>query len=183
MTGHQESLKSVSAQNVNQHGGIKRKCKNGGCTREIYRGIFCFRCWAGVKWTSIKQRVENKNGNNPSYENMPIGFTKKELIEWVLKNPPPKELITPSIDRIESKLGYIKENIQWLERNKNSAGHRKNVPDGFRICPICNKKLKAHPNYFGVNNGKKYGAKLQTYCKKCKKEYDRKWRLLKNGYK
>jgi hypothetical protein len=47
---------------------VHASCKNGGCQRPIYRGRVCFRCWAGIKWTSVMQRVANKNGNNNSYE-------------------------------------------------------------------------------------------------------------------
>ena len=80
------------------------RCRNGGCTRKIYRGKYCFRCWAGVKWTSIIQRVENKNGNNPSYVGIPIKFTRESLIKWVYDNPPPIYMDIPSIDRIVPKL-------------------------------------------------------------------------------
>lgn len=178
MNGYQEKQKYESALNVNPLIGIDLKslhCQNGGCIRPKYRGRVCFRCWAGIKWTSVKQRVENKNGNNPSYQGIPLGFTKETLISWVLNNPPLLCLTEPSIDRIVPALGYVFGNIRWIEKRKNSAGSQRDVEDGFRICAKCKRKLPLTSAFFGINRGKKWGAKLQTYCSECGKVAQREW--------
>lgn len=144
-------------------------CKNGNCTKLIYRGRVCYRCWAGIKWTSINQRVANKNGNNPSYEGVPIKFTRLAFIQWVLDNPPPRSMATPSIDRIEPELGYAPGNIRWLDRRRNSAGNNRDVPDGQRWCNHCARVLPI--SAFGVNNGRKWGPKVQVYCRSCRESY------------
>lgn len=151
-------------------------CNNGGCTKPIYRGKYCFRCWAGVKWTSIVQRLENKMGNCNSYVGVPLGFTKETLIKWVMDNPPPATMFKPSIDRIDPVKGYVPGNIRWLEFRKNCMGCQRDVKDGFKICPICKRILELNKVNFGTNYGKKYGEQFQTYCRVCKHEYDRKWR-------
>lgn len=155
-------------------------CTNGGCTRSRYRITkYCFRCWAGVKWTSIKQRIENKMGNCNSYVGIPIEFNRDELIHWVLQNPPPPDMIRPSIDRIIPSKGYTLTNIRWLELSKNCSGNQRDVDDGFRICPICKVRRELNLYNFGVNNGRKWGSKFQSYCRTCKNKYDTQWRYKK----
>ena len=148
-------------------------CNNGRCTRPIYRGKYCFRCWAGVKWTSIMQRVQNKNGNNLYYENMPVTFTRKELIEWVLNNPPPEHLTIPSIDRVNNDEGYSLDNIRWLERNINSSTTQRDIPLSHKHCPSCDNTYPLSEFY---TNNHHCGRKRQSYCRRCKSEYDKKWR-------
>jgi hypothetical protein len=150
-------------------------CRNGGCTKPTYRGRVCFRCWAGIKWTSIRQRVENKNGNNRSYEGVPLGFTREQLIQWVMDNPPPAEMDVPSIDRIRPELGYVPGNIRWLERNKNSAGHRADVPDGLRVCSRCNKTMPLNEQHFGRTT-KRWSGGFAHYCRECNRAYKKAWR-------
>lgn len=153
---------------------IRSHCGNGGCKRPIYRGRVCFRCWAGIKWTSIIQRVNNVSGHCPTYVGIPVGFTKEELIQWVLDNPPPKSMETPSIDRIIPKKGYVPGNIRWLEKRKNATGMQRDLPEGKRGCPKCEKVFPDTLKYFGVNNH--HVKKKQTYCRSCKLKYDRAWR-------
>lgn len=142
-------------------------CNNGNCTRPIYRGKYCFRCWAGVKWTSIVQRVENRNGNTPSYVGVPITFSREELIEWVMTNPPPKEMKVPSIDRIVPSDGYALNNIRWLERDVNSMNTQRDIPLTHKLCPMCNEILPI--DLFGRNLSKPYGRQRQSYCKPCRR--------------
>lgn len=146
-------------------------CHNGGCTRKIYRGKYCLRCWAGVKWTSIMQRVQNRNGNNPSYEKVPLVITREEIIDWVLTNPPPPEMREPSIDRIIPEIGYAPGNIRWLEKRINSSSQR-DIPLDKKRCPSCGRVLLL--DCFGVHN-RTYGRKRQSYCKECRNAYNREW--------
>ena len=156
MNGTQERLRLEFVPSVTVPTLTGTKCHNGGCTREIYRGKYCFRCWAGVKWTSIVQRVENKNGNNPSYMKVPILCTKEEMIRWVFDNPPPEQLKIPSLDRIDSKSGYSLENIRWIEKDVNSAGNQ------F----VKSKCLNCDGNRNTTN----------LYCKNCTEDYRIKWK-------
>ena len=149
---------------------MDQKCNNGGCSRPAYRGKYCFRCWAGVKWTSLSQRVRR----DPSYAGVPILFTRAELIEWVLKNPPPAGMEKPSIDRIEPKLGYRFENIRWLEFSKNSSKSNRDVEDGFRRCPRCGKIKPLNNENFTKNAPIKGG--FNHYCKPCNRKYQNDWR-------
>lgn len=102
------------------------QCMNGGCTRiGRYRDTTdCFRCWAGVKWTSVVARIQNKNGRCQSYVGTPLGFTREEFVAWVMLNPPPETMARPSIDRITPSQGYVPGNIRWLEQRINARGSR-----------------------------------------------------------
>lgn len=147
-------------------------CRNGGCTKPIYRGRVCFRCWAGIKWTSIRQRIENKNGNNPSYEGIPLGFTREELILWVMGNPPPETLEVPSIDRIIPELGYVPGNIRWIEKDLNSCGPQRDLMlNGKRMCAKCKQVFPASNSIFVKQSKNKHG--LGIYCKPCWRGYTR----------
>lgn len=146
-------------------------CRNGRCTRPIYRGRVCFRCWAGVKWTSVNQRIANKNGNNPSYRNLPIGFDRKSFVQWVLDNPPSSGMHIPSIDRIRPEAGYTPGNIQWIERNKNSAGVNRDLPDGSHRCSRCKAVMSASVANFVIDKRRQHG--LGCYCRNCNRA---KWR-------
>jgi len=96
-------------------------CSNGGCTRPIYRGKRCYRCWVGDKWTSMWQRVNNSNKNCPSYVGIPFKITRSEFVRWAIENPPPINMDWPSVDRIISAEGYSLSNIRWLEFRRNCA--------------------------------------------------------------
>jgi hypothetical protein len=161
-----------------QEGG---KCNNGGCTRPVYRGRECFRCWAGTKWTSICQRIENKNGNNNAYAGIPVGFTKDGLIQWIMDNPPPSELTKPSIDRIENSLGYSPGNIQWLEFSRNCSRRNKDTPDGFRSCSKCLQLLHLSVDNFPHNGSK--NPPFGHYCKPCNRTYQKEWANGNNSKK
>lgn len=100
---------------------LRGQCVNGGCTRSprFRDTLHCFRCWAGIKWTSILQRVANVNGRCASYVGIPLGYTRSEFVAWVIANPPPEWMARPSIDRIVTPLGYVPGNIRWLEFREN----------------------------------------------------------------
>lgn len=151
---------------------MSEHCNNGGCTRPTYRGKECFRCWAGTKWTSIRQRVENKNGNNPSYEKVPLVVTKEELIQWVLTNPPPPEMDEPSIDRIIPTIGYALGNIRWLEKRINSRHCQRDIPLGFKCCIGCGEIKPLELPHWGRSGSSKW----QGRCNPCRRQYDRTWR-------
>lgn len=131
------------------------------------------RCWAGMKWTSIRQRVENKNGNNPSYEGRPLLFTKESLIAWIMSNPPPADMQEPSVDKIVDELGYAPGNIRWLEKRANSRLHHKDVPLDMQVCPICKVTKPRTIEYFSQNKGKASG--VHNYCRPCDRQYKRDW--------
>jgi hypothetical protein len=141
--------------------------------RPIYRGRVCFRCWAGIKWTSIWQRVQNKNGNNPSYAGVPINFTKEGLIQWVMDNPPPKHLEEPSIDRIVDSLGYSPGNLQWLEKRQNSRAHLKYLPPDVQYCAKCKEAKPATTEFFNKSSGRSRG--ISSYCRPCNNAYKMAW--------
>lgn len=156
-------------------------CRNGGCRRPLYRTQFCFRCWAGTKWVSIWQRIQNKNGNTPSYVGVTLGFMKADFIQWVLDNPPPEHLDEPSIDRIINELGYAPGNIRWIERRYNSAGTNKDLaPQGLRKCSKCSAILPANNEHFPrtVKHGRRT---LSTMCKPCNRVYQYAWAKAKEA--
>jgi hypothetical protein len=146
-------------------------CNNGGCTRQIYRGRKCFRCWAGIKWTSIWQRIQNKNGHNPHYAKVSLDVGKVELINWILENPPPLGMDRPSIDRIDNSKGYSLDNIRWLEHRINSKWIQRDTPEGFKKCVGCGETKPLTTLYWSPN-----GNKWQGRCRLCKLTYDRAWR-------
>lgn len=153
-------------------------CNNGGCTRPIYRGKECFRCWAGTKWTSIWQRIQNKNGHNPSYESVLLEVGRSELINWILENPPPKGMERPSIDRIDNNKGYSLSNIRWLEHRINSRHCQRDAPKGLKICSGCG--LTKPLSHFNKNRSRPDG--VQSRCQPCSRNYERQWRLSRKSH-
>lgn len=149
---------------------MNQKCNNGGCSRAAYRGKYCFRCWAGVKWTSLNQRV----CKDPSYAGVQVLFSRKEFIDWILQNPPPPDMEKPSIDRIDPKLGYRFGNIRWLEFSRNCAGANRDVQDGFRKCSKCGEIKELNNENFTKNGPCKAG--FNHYCKPCNRKYQQEWR-------
>jgi hypothetical protein len=156
------------------------QCSNGGCTRPTYRGKYCFRCWAGVKWTSIVQRIENKTGHCRAYEGLPLGFTRETLIQWVLDNPPPEDMQWPSIDRIKPELGYAPGNIRWIERNKNVKGPNRDLPYGLRGCSRC-KLVKPEDNVNFPRTVKRGRKTYSSMCLECNRVYQSNWRETRRG--
>lgn len=148
-------------------------CRNGDCKRPATHGRhrWCLRCWAGMKWTSINQRVRNKNGNNPSYQGVPVGFTRPEFIAWVMGNPPPAGLREPSIDRIVPERGYAPGNLRWLEKRQNSRHKLADLPLTHQHCAMCKQILPATDEHFSPA-----GRKLSAYCRPCKRKYQAVWR-------
>jgi hypothetical protein len=124
----------------------------------------------------MKQRIENANGHCASYVGIPLGFTREELIAWVLQNPPPADMKWPSIDRIEPAKGYVPGNIRWLEFRRNCAGANRDLPDGMRRCAICGEVKPAANEYFPRNK-----TKLSAYCHPCNRAYQREWKERKNA--
>ncbi len=151
-------------------------CNNGGCTRPIYRGKECFRCWAGTKWTSVWQRIQNKNGHNPYYEKIPLNVSQVELINWIIQNPPPLDMERPSIDRIDNSKGYELNNIRWLEHRINSRGLQRDIPEGFKKCSRCGE-IKPRTYLYWSPSGDYWQGK----CRLCKLNYDREWRAQRAG--
>lgn len=148
-------------------------CTNGGCTKPIYRGSECYRCWLGTKWDSMKQRVEDRSGRYKWHRGLPLGFTRTEFIKWGMENKPPKGMEKPSVDRVNNKDGYIFGNIRWLSFRKNSSGVNRDLPSNRRRCPICKtvKMLSARnfrPHKSGVTTH-------SYYCIPCEREYKREW--------
>lgn len=146
-------------------------CRNGGCCRvPRYRGtLHCYSCWVWVKWNSIQQRVRNRNGNYPTYQNMEVGFTRDEFVEWALVHRPPETMQQPSLDRIDNERGYVKGNIQWMEMRANARGPRKNVPLHLRVCPRCRRMLPLTTEHFHKRRAP-YTMGFQSYCRKCRSE-------------
>lgn len=141
-------------------------CNNGGCTRPVFRGKECLRCWLGTKWDSMKQRCDHKNDHNRTYNGIELHITRQQFLEWAKVNPPPLTMKCPSIDRIETRGHYTLDNIRWLEFRINSRRNQRDTPDGFCRCPRCGKILPLTPDYF--RRCRKDAAGFQTTCKICK---------------
>ena len=140
-------------------------CNNGGCTSPVFRGKECIYCWAGTKFDSMKSRIANRNGKTKSYVGIPLEFTRRELISWVLSFPPPDTIKNPSIDRIDPKKGYVPGNIRWLEFRVNCKGPQRDIPEGLKRCPKCFQILPLNTTHFHADNSRKG---FQSQCKKCR---------------
>ena len=161
------SLRHHTTAGVRPLGVVMNHCNNGGCTKPVYRGKECLRCWLGTKWDSMQQRIRNRMGNCNSYVGIPLAFGRRDFIAWATDNPPPVEMKSPSIDRINPKLGYVFGNIRWLEFSRNSSGKQRDIPEGFYLCCPCKRVLPL--SAFGVNNSKRWGKKIQSHCRECRK--------------
>lgn len=146
-------------------------CKNGGCTNVKYRGRLCLNCWARKRFSSIVERITDKNGKHPTYKGLPLGFTLKSMVDWIFLNPEHMEMDKPSIDRIVPELGYVPGNIRWLEMNKNCPGMQRDLADGMRGCPGCKKIFPETTQYFWRNRRQANG--LAVYCKTCQSAKNR----------
>lgn len=148
-------------------------CSNGGCTRPTYRGKYCYRCWVGVKWWSITQRIRNLNGKCASYVGVPLEMTREEFIAWATDNPPPDDMKWPSLDRIVDGRGYRLDNIQWLEQRANSRTTQKWLPMTHRRCPRCETTYRlSHANF---NRSKSNPFGFQMYCRECQKAVNKEY--------
>jgi len=120
------------------------------------------------------QRVANVNGKCRTYVGVPLGFTKEQLIQWVMDNPPPLEMKKPSIDRIENALGYVPGNIRWLEQSQNSRQRNKDLPIDVRACSRCHVVKPITDEHFPRNTNRYMGHGY--YCHDCNRVYQRSWR-------
>lgn len=59
--------------------------------------------------------------------------------EWALGGY--KRSLCPSVDRINGKQGYTKDNIQWLTVSKNSSKRKYDIQDFREIIEVYKKKL------------------------------------------
>lgn len=86
-----------------------------------------------LTWTylNMRQRVEGRNAKSHAYENMSI-LPRDEFIAWSLTDSAYNGLydvwvasnydkrVTPSIDRIDSTVGYVPGNLRWITLSANS---------------------------------------------------------------
>lgn len=144
------------------------RCKNGGCTKAYYRAGMCYRCWSGVKWDSMRARVENRHGRKDYalWTGLPLKFTRREFIAWAASNRPSPDLAMPSIDRIDSALGYVPGNIRWLEMRQNSLNRQHDIPLSHRRCPLCHAVLPLTAENFHRNKSDQLG--FNSYCRRCR---------------
>lgn len=98
------------------------------CTRPLFRVRRCLRCWAGMIYGGIRDRVTGKHPyKGRKYIGLPLEFTRPEFVRWVTNNPPPLNMEQPSVDRIEESLGYTLTNIQWMPTRQNARKHFKHL--------------------------------------------------------
>lgn len=128
----------------------------------------------GKLWTTLLQRIGNKNGKNPSYASVQLQMTKNEFLTWgvpkfaqfIKENPDAK----PSIDRKNSDLHYSIDNLQilaWGENSKKRKNNKNlNAPDGHAWCSVC-CQYKPLSRFFR-NKAQAYGR--DSYCKDCHSE-------------
>jgi len=128
------------------------------CTKPRYRNRRCFTCWAGQKFNAILSRV---NGHIPYkgriYIGMELSFNSREFIAWAIENPPPAELVKPSIDRIVDHIGYRLTNIQWMETSRNARKGNKDLPDNMQRCTRCRAVLPRTLEFFIRSSQSKSG--------------------------
>lgn len=163
------SLLATGKDFASESGPRDTLCNNGGCTRAVYRGKECFKCWLGTKWDSMKQRVENKRGHYPHWSGITFTIGRKEFVAWGLENPPPTDMKDPSVDRIISANGYVAGNIQWLPFLQNSRNKAKDVPMSHRRCTRCGQVKELSLENFHRNASNPLG--FQSYCKSCRSSY------------
>lgn len=143
------------------------RCNNGGCTKPVYRGKECYRCWAGTKWDSMKQRVENRRGQYPQWAGKKLECGRRDFIAWAYANPPPAEMRQPSIDRIDASIGYSIANIRWLEARQNSRNRAHDIPLTHRRCTRCGEIKELNSDNFHRNGRDHLG--FQFHCRACRK--------------
>jgi hypothetical protein len=89
-----------------------------------------------VRYHGMKTRV---NGTSISHYTSSFGkdlLSKKEFFEWCeinkkefeyiynkWKNSNFERKLSPSVDRLDNKKGYLKDNIRWITQQENSIKH------------------------------------------------------------
>lgn len=113
----------------------------------------------------MKARVENQRGYYPQWAGLAL-LPRDEFIAWAIRNPPPREMWQPSVDRIDPSRGYTLDNIRWLEARQNSRGKFHDLPFTHQHCPRCHTiKPLNHENF---HKSKSRGCGFQTYCRPCR---------------
>jgi hypothetical protein len=92
--------------------------------------------------------------------------------------------LTPSIDRIDNKLGYEIGNLQFITQSENSSkgirekldvrvqkGEYMHPTSTHKWCPKCSTLVEK--SLFNKNKSTKDG--LASYCRACNKEYGNTW--------
>jgi len=147
------------------NGVLQTRCKR--CLSKEYKDP---KKWAQAAWFRIYHRLQNKNGNNPSYEKFELRIGRREFeqwcavtyAEWVAKNPDDK----PSVDRKDPHGHYERGNLQILSMVENGRKRlfNKNLwaPPGKSWCRKCSRFRSAklfgrHPHSM---NGLAYNCKL-----------------------
>lgn len=80
-------------------------------------------------------------------QNKKCAYTDVELIIGVI-NESSRTAINASLDRIDSKIGYTKDNIQWVYKPINNLKNTLSHDEFLNLCFMVSKK------YFGINETK-----------------------------
>ena len=106
---------------------IKAKCMCQNCWHK-HKRKYDLNFFLRTRYTEIKQRA----GIDYRYENVLLLFSRQEFLDCYLNNETLKLLyktwqennfeytLAPSIDRIDVKLHYSLDNIQWITHGQNS---------------------------------------------------------------
>lgn len=124
-------------------------------------------------WYGLLDRVENKRGDLPTYQNIKLYITKDEFLNWVIpklenwKYPLVGTKNSPTIDRINTSGHYELANLQLITKTENTLKRdcNKNVhaPEGKAWCGKCKEYL--YKKHFQKNKRTFTGVNL--ICKFC----------------
>lgn len=130
--GHVNKCKECNKNDVRKDWYLKREEKR---EYDIYRHRYSIQRFFSHKYNLIKSRCSKYRQTTSRYFGKDF-LTKSDWNEWCYEDRNYKAFIklynkwvengferksTPSIDRIDNKLGYMRNNLQWLSLSDNSS--------------------------------------------------------------
>lgn len=124
-----------------------KKC-NVGANHPSYSG---YKDITGHYWCSVENRANRKQQEFKITKKYMWELFEQQNRRCALSNIElicgKKGVQTASIDRIDSNLGYIEGNVQWVHKYINSM---KNALDEEEFIQLCNMVSKTHPRTSNV---------------------------------
>ena len=141
------------------------------------------------KWRLMRDRVLNKNGDHGCYDGLDV-LDRSDFIEWAMSDDAFESMYTdyaasnfdkklvPTIDRIDTSIGYVIGNMRFVSYSKNSTDA--NVKK-WKIKRPCGKiEIVENMSEYCRVNGLSRGTLRQTLITPEKRSHHKGFKVL--GY-
>lgn len=116
---------------------------------------------ANNRYNGLVSRIKyyENNRKNKNYLNIKLKISRKEFIEWFMKN----DFEGCSVDRIDKNGDYELSNMQLIPLVENIRKDKVKEKNGYCICYVCNENKPIE--MFAIDKRRVNGH--STICKKC----------------